>query len=221
MSNIIDTPDKIQVNPDDVKQVSSIDELINDPQVAKLAAYFKEQENKPNILTLEEFRRYAPLYSEEVQKEALKVDKAGATNHLIALANEFRQRIDIYSETSIIKSVAEPEEVLRLPAIFTQARSMENSRHTANLSDMLRTHYARGNIGQGNEVEALYWNEFTKANLKDEFVQEIAKKRKRSEEIVESARKVYHGDDVPAEEGGDEMKSSTTSAFDTTEWDDV
>ncbi len=93
---------------------------IDERNIKLLAAALAEQNSKPNILTLDEFRKYAPLYTTKVN--SLKFDNIDS--NYAKLAMELQARLNLYKPLHIIKSHQDPEVVLRLPQLLTPLKSL-------------------------------------------------------------------------------------------------
>jgi hypothetical protein len=101
---------------DDQPRLSPID--IRNTQ--RLLESLKALDDRANIFTLDEFRRYAPLYVPQMSD----VDSDTISPERAALAREFFQRINLYKPTHIVRSKTDPEILLRLPQLMVQLSTL-------------------------------------------------------------------------------------------------
>jgi hypothetical protein len=85
-----------------------------------LLTLLKQADAAPNILTLAEFQRFAPLYTEPKTKQDLPANNPA----LRALAEEFQGKINMYKPTHIVRSPYDPTVVLRLPQILIPLKTL-------------------------------------------------------------------------------------------------
>ena len=90
-------------------------------EIESLSKVLKEQDERPNVLSLEKFRRYAPIFQKQDPNKPLT---ARERQDLIDLSNEYYKLINPYNITHIVKSEKDPTIVLRLPQIFTRVRPL-------------------------------------------------------------------------------------------------
>lgn len=109
----------------------------------QLLDLLKQLAATPNILTLEEFRRFSILYTTPADKQTVPAFHAGLRH----LAQEFEQKIDFYKPTHVVVSRTDPTILLRLPQILTPLRALSetdqntkaiNANYTYRFSDLPR-----------------------------------------------------------------------------------
>ena len=93
-----------------------------DVMAAKLLAGIKELNIQKNIVTAEEFNRYAVLFRKMDHKMTLSEEQ-----DLKDLSNEFVMRFDPYHEIHIVHPQDRTKILLTFPRLFTQMRPAENN----------------------------------------------------------------------------------------------
>lgn len=85
------------------------------PEITKLHAALTERGARPNVLTVEQLRRFAPLF----QKQSVVGD-----DRLAALSREYCQLIDFYKPTVVVRSPGDKDAIVTFPPLFTPLRSL-------------------------------------------------------------------------------------------------
>jgi len=95
-------------------------------EVSKLHAALCGNEATPNVLTLDQFRHFAPLFRKDTRLTA---------QQLKSLGDQYCQTIDLYKKTVIVKNLSDKTPILTLPPILTPVRSLPPSPETGQLVD--------------------------------------------------------------------------------------
>ena len=85
------------------------------PAVTALHDSLKQIEDRPNVLTLSQFRQFEPLFRKEHGLNERQID---------ALTEMYRKLVDFYKPTVIIRSATDRAIILTLPPLFTPVRSL-------------------------------------------------------------------------------------------------
>ena len=97
------------------------------PEISKLHKALMEIDSKPNVLTVEQFRQFAPLFQKHTTLNEEQLEDLG---------KRYIRAIDFYKKTDIIKGFGDNTVVLSLPAIFTPIRSLPPTPQAGRLVDM-------------------------------------------------------------------------------------
>lgn len=89
-----------------------------------LYKHLKEVESRPNIITLDVFREFEPLF---------QINNNLSGDDIAMLTSKFVRLIDFYKETHVIQSSVNPRVLVTLPSIFTPIRSLEINAQNASL----------------------------------------------------------------------------------------
>lgn len=92
---------------------------IEDPNMTALHNYLVAAANKPNVLTVAQFKKFEPLFRAGVFVK--NVDDVRVQR----LTEEYSKHVDFYKETTIVVSAHDPTVVLTLPAVFTPVKSFD------------------------------------------------------------------------------------------------
>ena len=114
---IVDANIKNSVNPEDIREKILAQHDIQ--QLIKSGEKLLEETNRPNIITLEEFEPYRPLFS--IDSERLETDEQYKIS-MFRMYENYRRNlsINIYQPTVVIQSRENQVEVLHLRRVFTQ-----------------------------------------------------------------------------------------------------
>ena len=107
-----------------VKTTKNPPQIIKDPNMALLHTALQKTEAQPNIITLDVFREFEPLFRRNNQLSKAQVKD---------LTQKYTKLVDFYKETQIIVSSTNPKVVLTLPSIFTPVRSLEPNERNGSL----------------------------------------------------------------------------------------
>lgn len=91
------------------------DDVTNAKALLKI---LQEKDKKPNMMTLDDFRRYIPLFKYSNNS------KEGERRKLVELADEYLKKINPYKVTVIIRSLVDNTPVITLPRIFAPVRQL-------------------------------------------------------------------------------------------------
>ncbi len=107
--------------------------VISDPNINKLLAALTNIERQPNILTVDEFRPFEPLF----RKDALAFRRGDGevdTNLVAELSERYLKTVrNLYQITVIIKSRINPVVLVKLPPLLTPFRMIPNNEATDQL----------------------------------------------------------------------------------------
>ena len=88
------------------------------------------KDSKPNVLTLDQFRQFEPLFRKNSE---LSEKTPENENTVMLLTEKFKDLVDFYKETQIVVSTLNPTVVLTLPAIFTPVKSFDHNDRNSSL----------------------------------------------------------------------------------------
>lgn len=168
---------------DNLPKMPTIDER----NTKQLLQALEEWTKSPNILTLAEFRRYAPLYTDGTSKQ----NDPRENETLKTLAEELQLRLNFYRPTHVIRSAADPTVVLKLPQILVQLQTMSASdnnekavlgNYTHRWSDLPRI----WSVAQNVMTQA-----FFREQASESQVQRIAEARTETKEIIDALSQLY------------------------------
>lgn len=90
-------------------------EMKEDRQIKELHRVLSEKDQRPNVITLEYFRQFEPLF---------RKNNTLSENEIGILTDRYTRVIDLYKSTQIIVSASDPRVILTLPPLFTPVRSL-------------------------------------------------------------------------------------------------
>lgn len=114
-----DAPIPNKVDPDAIKERISKDHFVS--QFAEMGKILLEETNRPNVITLEQFEPFIPMFNADKVRYSTDTDYQAKMN---ALYNQYVRGlgINIYEPTIVIASKDDPRECYYLDRIFTRIR---------------------------------------------------------------------------------------------------
>lgn len=90
-------------------------------EITKLFHALQEIDNRPNILTLQEFSKFEPLFKKNQGLSSLKI---------LELSKQFTSVLDLYKPTVIIQDNVNRVVLFELPPVFIPLRSLPLTKET-------------------------------------------------------------------------------------------
>lgn len=118
--NGANAPGAVSFDPSVLREGMKNDNTVK--HFVKLGTALLEQTNRPNVITVDEFRPFVPMFN--VDPERTETDPAYKAE-MTRLMQQWRHRLGInpYEITIVIKSREDPQEVLILNRSFTRIKS--------------------------------------------------------------------------------------------------
>lgn len=98
-----------------------------DASITALFAELKRIEDRPNVFTMSQFERLAPLF---------RTNSNLTSSHIEDLTVLYQRYVDFYKPTEIIRSAADHTVILTLPPVFTPVKSLSSDDHNDKIIDI-------------------------------------------------------------------------------------
>lgn len=115
-----DAPIPNKVDPGAIKEKIAKDHFVS--QLVEMGKVLLEETNKPNIITLEQFEPFIPMFNMDRDKYATDKEYQAQMNRLYNIYVK-GLGINIYEPTIVIMSKDDPRECYYLDRIFTRVKS--------------------------------------------------------------------------------------------------